>query len=118
LNEKTDWDDLLRRWCRAGFQPGEFWSTTPRGYAAAMRGADDASDDRFNLVLFGAWRTEAFARVDKLQQFKTYLRSKAKSARDAVRTTAAEIAASLRDKPGAATTIVNRPRPKARKEGR
>jgi len=81
-----------------------------------MRGADDASDDRFNLVLFGAWRGEAFAREDKLKPLKSYLRKAVRTAKEAIKVTAAEIAASLRDKPGAATTIVDRPRPKGRRK--
>ena len=83
-----------------------------------MRGAGDRDDDRLDLVVAGGWYAEFFARQDKLKPLKSYLRQAARSAKAAVRQAASVIAAALRDKPGAATTIVDRPRPKARKEKR
>jgi len=77
-----------------------------------MRGSDDAADDRAQMAVAGAWWGELFARQDKLRPLKAYLKKQMRSAKAAVRQTAAEIAAALGQRSSSKVEIVDKPRPK------
>jgi hypothetical protein len=45
-------------------------------YEAVIRGRIEQRRQDYTLALYTAWRTEAFARTEKLQPYKTYLPGK------------------------------------------
>lgn len=104
--ERTDWEDLVREWTRAGFEPASFWHQTPASYAAALRGRLKARSDDLERILFGAWKGEFFAREEKLRGFAYYLKKLIAPARPrSERQTPAEMLAAYASRASAGAPI-------------
>jgi hypothetical protein len=70
-----DWGDFLASALKAGVPALEFWRMNPAETVAAIRAASWKYKQELQLVLYGAWHAEAFARTKRLPSLKRLLRS-------------------------------------------
>ena len=64
---RWDWDGFLSTWFELGLgAEAEFWTLTPRLFAAATRGRAKAQDNEHIGRAWLAWHIEALQRTEKL----------------------------------------------------